>query len=1053
MRFSIKGENVSWLLARILSSYWRFLVGIELRLEIPNFMVSFSGRMALTIRTSRFAGKAKPLVFCLPMCFALAARMQQIYILIIEVRNMFFLRMKSLLTIVFAALLSSCEGGSSSGGGVSKKDQTTLPPQKEVVGAVQKGPFVIGSTVSVNLLSRDAVNTDSTVVTYTTDDLGRFSFTLDEGSELLELSATGYYRNEITGELSQGTLTLRSVIGLADQEEQIAYINLLTHLTSQRIRNLISNSDLQFEDAQSQAENEFLIAFSEVVPNSAENEFTSLSIYYDELSSGSSYLLAVSSILYGYALNQSNTNSTNPEAELTLLLNELEADFGENGSISDTALLGSLRAIIPAIDPSIVARNVDGWIDGLDGLERVDINEYLDTDLDGVFNIIDADDDNDGVGDEIDTSPYQQNFIVADQAVEVNEDQSIEIYIETNNPLDTEVSVAIISSASNGTVSGSYPSLTYSPNANFEGFDAFSYQLKQGEISSETATVSLSVVGENDPPLIVGTPITEFMAHNTYSFVPTISDIENDALQLNIQNMPSWASFDNKTGEISGSPSNDDVGLYENIIIRASDGNFTTEFPPFDIDVQTNPYELGFVVENQALATDEDNFVSIDVSSNNPLGIDIGMTILQGPSFGSIQGDYPRIIYTPSENYNGVETIKYRLSQGIIVSGEVTVTINIIPINDNPVISGSPNLEAITYSDYSFMPTVSDPDSAELVFEVQNLPSWCSFDSSTGEIRGMPNENYIDTYRDISISVSDGFNSTSLPLFDIVVKLGQWSILSQDRPISSAVAHDNGIYVFNGKGSENGDSWLYIPGTGEYKLLEGIPSVLGSSISANRIGDNIYVLGENADSLYSYNTVTNIWSIKASPLFDRGNGNAVSAVVNNKLYLAGGFDSVNYPVNKFEEYDPSTDAWVERPSSPFASALSSACEFKDKFYMIGGGGRETIASVGIYDPQLEEWTLAPELPVPVSQSSCSVSGDSLYVFGGQTISEGSSQQLDLVLTLAAGGTDWIQISTMPAPNSWIPASATTYGGVVYLFSSRSKEGALSTLVFDPSLLP
>lgn len=490
------------------------------------------------------------------------------------------------LTTIF---LTGCGGGVDS---VESPDNQTPPINDksivQVSGAVQKGPFVIGTTVTVNLLSSNAENTESTIVTNTTDDLGRFSFTFSE-AELLELSATGYYRNEITGGLSQGTLTLRSIYGVSEKEEQSAYVNILTHLTSQRIKNLLGTG-LSFEDAKNQAENEFLVTFDKVVPNSTESGFNTLSIYDDELSSGSAYLLTVSSILYKYAIDQSIVNSTNPDAELTLVINILEADFGGNGIINSTVILESFRETIPTINPTDVSNNIEEWIDGVSGFEKIDINEYLDTDLDGVFNIFDSDDDNDGVEDEVDTTPYLPSFIIANQSFSVEEDETIDINIETNNPSDMEIVLEITYPPSNGDVIGIYPTLNYAPNTNYTGNDYFSYRLKQGEMVSAVATVDFSVTEVNDAPVITGSPITEFVAYNEYSFIPAISDIENDSLVLNIENLPNWASFNEVTGEIYGTPTNDNVGLYEHILLSVSDGITEINLASFNISIETSPW-------------------------------------------------------------------------------------------------------------------------------------------------------------------------------------------------------------------------------------------------------------------------------------------------------------------------------------------------------------------------------------------------------------------------------------------------------------------------------
>ncbi len=965
---------------------------------------------------------------------------------------MFQKRIICLLGSLLIASITACGGGSGGNSDTNQQNQTTTRPEVEVIGAVQKGPFVIGSTVTVNLLSPDAVNTDSTVVTNTIDDLGNFTFFLDESSDLLELSATGYYRNEITGELSQGTMTLRSIISLSDQEEQTAYINLLTHLTSQRIKNLISNDNLQFESAQNQAEREFLIAFSEVVPNSAENDFTSLSIYNDELTSGSSYLLSASSILYKYALNQSNTNSTNPDAELTLLLNELEADFGADGTFGDNPILESLRRVIPEIDPSIVSSNIDDWINGVDGFERVDINEYLDTDLDGIFNAIDMDDDNDGVEDEFDTSPYQQSFIVADQAVEVNEDQSTEVDIETNNPLGIEVRVDIISSASNGVVSGSYPNLTYSPNANFEGSDSFSYQLTQGEISSEVVTVSLSVIGQNDAPSITGNPITEFMAHNAYSFAPTISDIENDSLELSIENLPGWASFNDQTGEITGSPTNDDVGLYENILLSANDGNLMTEYPSFDIEVQVNPYELGFLVENQELETNEDNSINIDTSSNNPLGIDIDLTISQSPNFGSVQGDYPELIYTPNENYNGADTFKYRLSQDIIESGEVTITINILPVNDTPTVSGTPDNSVTAFEAFSFVPTSFDIDEDDLEYSVQNLPSWASFDDMTGEISGSPDNKDIGVYQEILISVSDGNLSADLGPFQVEVIGNPWETLpnlSTSRHSPSGAIIDGNIYVIGGF---NGNNTLNVMERFDTSnnTWESLPSMQQErhSHTSNAIGNNIYVIGGNfsISSVEVFDLESQSWSSRASMGTPRSSHS--SCIHGDLIYVFGGRNQ-NNSLTSVEMYDPSTDTWAYRESNSKLGWGSSCITFGDEIYVFGGANNEN--GYEVYDPITDMWVRSGVLNSPKRYGFSAESIEQvIYLIGGYTCSGGcrSLNNVDAFNTI-----DFTWNTNTSMPDNRHNVGSVSHDGAIYIFGGRnSSSNNLSTFEkYDPSL--
>src|SRR5688572_12746148 len=81
--------------------------------------------------------------------------------------------------------------------------------------------------------------------------------------------------------------------------------------------------------------------------------------------------------------------------------------------------------------------------------------------------------------------------------------------------------------------------------------------------------------GGNQPPTISGTPAAQAMQGQQYTFTPTASDPNGDPLTFTIQNTPAWATFNGSTGQLSGTPTSAQVGLYSNIRISVSDGTTT----------------------------------------------------------------------------------------------------------------------------------------------------------------------------------------------------------------------------------------------------------------------------------------------------------------------------------------------------------------------------------------------------------------------------------------------------------------------------------------------
>ena len=91
----------------------------------------------------------------------------------------------------------------------------------------------------------------------------------------------------------------------------------------------------------------------------------------------------------------------------------------------------------------------------------------------------------------------------------------------------------------------------------------------------------------NSVPKVSGAPSGAATAGSAYSFEPSASDPDGDALEFAVTNQPAWASFDPKTGRLAGTPSEADVGTYPGIVITASDGRLTAALAPFSITVSS----------------------------------------------------------------------------------------------------------------------------------------------------------------------------------------------------------------------------------------------------------------------------------------------------------------------------------------------------------------------------------------------------------------------------------------------------------------------------------
>ena len=106
-----------------------------------------------------------------------------------------------------------------------------------------------------------------------------------------------------------------------------------------------------------------------------------------------------------------------------------------------------------------------------------------------------------------------------------------------------------------------------------------------GAINPPTGTTNPPSVSTNRAPTILGAPASSVTTGQPYSFQPTASDPDGQALTFSISNRPAWASFNTATGRLTGTPSSAQTGTFTGIVITVSDGTASASLPAFSITV------------------------------------------------------------------------------------------------------------------------------------------------------------------------------------------------------------------------------------------------------------------------------------------------------------------------------------------------------------------------------------------------------------------------------------------------------------------------------------
>ncbi|WP_290737485.1 fibrobacter succinogenes major paralogous domain-containing protein [Fibrobacter sp. UBA3718] len=266
-------------------------------------------------------------------------------------------------------LVTACSDGRQTTGTSEESEGITAVKDWEVAGVSQKGPFVTGSSVTVQEL--DGITLKQTGKSFKgtiKSDKGDFAIKdINLQSQYAILEASGYYRDEITGKKSTGTVTLRALTDLT--KRKTVNINLLTHLEYERVMYLVTEKKKSIAEAKEQAEKEVLATFG-IEGDFAESE--DLNIF--ETGDGNAALLAISVLL------QSDVDV----AGLTERMGEFSISLAEGGSWDDADAKTAIADWACDVDLkgslSKVRKNVEDWkyADSVPAFEKYVTNFWWD---------------------------------------------------------------------------------------------------------------------------------------------------------------------------------------------------------------------------------------------------------------------------------------------------------------------------------------------------------------------------------------------------------------------------------------------------------------------------------------------------------------------------------------------------------------------------------------------------------------------------------------------------------------------------------------------------
>ncbi|WP_166832001.1 Ig-like domain-containing protein, partial [Thalassoroseus pseudoceratinae] len=234
-------------------------------------------------------------------------------------------------------------------------------------------------------------------------------------------------------------------------------------------------------------------------------------------------------------------------------------------------------------------------------------------------------------------------------------------------------------------------SFVYTPNADFNGTDSFTYRASDGTLQSAPANVTITVIPvddgpianpdsaetDEDTPIVIDILANDFEPDGEPLIIERITSVVGGTVIVNPDNTVTFSPAANFNGNATFSYNIEDPGGSQS---RTS------------VTITVLPVNDAPVAADDAVVTNEDQSLVIQIGdlTSNDFDIDgdsLTVDPQNGPSHGIL---VPAVttngfIYSPLNDFFGTDSFTYLLSDGNGGSDLATVTITVNPVNDAPV--------------------------------------------------------------------------------------------------------------------------------------------------------------------------------------------------------------------------------------------------------------------------------------------------------------------------------------------------------------------------------
>ena len=433
--------------------------------------------------------------------------------------------------------------------------------------------------------------------------------------------------------------------------------------------------------------------------------------------------------------------------------------------------------------------------------------------------------------------------VAANVTANTNEDTATEVTLQASDVDNNVLVYTALTQPENGTlgvITGG--KVIYTPAANYNGADSFTYKVNDGFSDSDAAEVQLNISAVNDLPvaLMVTSSTSE---DSSTEVVLQASDVDNNTLIYELVTQPVSGALSAIVGnKVTYTPQNNFNGA-DSFSYKVYDGTGYSEAATVTLSIQgVNDAPVSTSI---AASVDENSSLEVVLQASDIEGDSLTFEIIAQPSHGTLSAiSSNKVTYNPATDFSGSDSFTYKASDENASSIISTVTLTVNHVNSKPV-SREGSASADMNEEVTLTLSATDADSGEvLTYTIVEQPEHGSLSLITdNKVVYTPEADYVGTDSFV-FKVNDGevdSNNSNFNLSIAPLNIGQLI----DSPVSGlhystggfeGITDSEGRFRYN----SNGDPVYFSLGN---KFL------LGQALSDEKV--HIYDFKETEDEALS----------------------------------------------------------------------------------------------------------------------------------------------------------------------------------------------------------